>query len=67
MLDANIEKQWNLMVLILQIVCSQLILYYQSYKWVIVIWTEHTSTVYLGGPEGPPPLLGARSAEIFEI
>ena len=39
----------------------------QSYKWVIVIWTEHTCTVYLGGPEGPPPWLGSRSAETFEF
>ena len=39
----------------------------QSYKWVIVIWMEHTSTVYMGGPEGPPPWLGARSAEIFKF
>ena len=33
----------------------------------IVIWTEHTSTVYLGGPEGPPPWLEACLAEIFEF
>ena len=39
----------------------------QSYKWVIVIWTEHTSTVYLGGSEGAPAWLGARSAKIFQF
>ena len=42
-------------------------LHAQSHKWVIVIWMEHTSTVYLGGPEGLPPWLGARSEKIFEF
>ena len=39
----------------------------QSYKWIIVIWTEHASTVYMGGLEGPLPWLGAHSVEMFEF